>query len=387
MIKLIKSTFFNEKDTKEKLAQFILHSPILSMGEETKKFEQAFAKKQERKHAVFVNSGSSANLVLLQALLNIGTIKPGAYVGISALTWATNVMPIIQLGLVPVAIDVSLKTLNISPETLSPHIGKIDVLFLTNVLGFSDNIKAIKETCEKENIILLEDNCESLGSRAHGEMLGNFSLASTFSFFVAHHISTIEGGMVCTDDEDLYHMLVMVRAHGWDRNHPKEKQEHLRKKHDIDDFYSKYSFYELAYNVRPTDINGFLGNNQINYWDTIVEGRAQNFRKFNGAIRNNDELIPLDVDHMDTVSNFAMPLIARNKDLFEKYKKRFTDNDVEIRPIIAGDITKQPFYKKHVGDIKEAANAHFVHTNAFYFANNPELTPEEIDLLIKLLKK
>ncbi len=382
----MKAAFFNEAETRKKLADFILKSDILSMGKETKKFEEDFAKKQERKHAVFVNSGSSANLILLQALINIGKIKAGANVGISSLTWATNVMPIIQLGLNPVAIDVSLSTLNISPETLKPHLKNLDALFLTNVLGFSDDIEAIEKECKAKKIILLEDNCESLGSKVKGRLLGNFSLASTFSFFVAHHISTIEGGMVCTDDEDLYHAIVMARAHGWDRNLPPHKQAHFRNKHDIGDFHAKYSFYDLAYNVRPTDVNGFLGNLQLPHWDVLVNARENNFRKFAEAVAENKDFIPVDVNHMDIVSNFAMPIIVKDEELFHAYKKKFEDNLVEIRPIIAGDITKQPFYKKHVSSKnKENKNAHFIHSHGFYFANNPDLTKKEVEILIKLL--
>src|SRR3989338_10474023 len=216
MIKLVKSSFHNERETKKKLADFI------------------FAAKQRRKHAVYVNSGSSANLILIQSLLNLGRLKKGDRVGFSALTWATNIMTLIQLGLVPVAIDCEMKTLNVSPSKLKEKINDIDALFITNVLGFSDDIVSIARLCTKHGIPLYEDNCESLGSSVAGRLLGNFGEASTFSFYVGHHISTIEGGMVCTDDEDLYHMLVMVRAHGWDRNLPREAQDNLRKINGID---------------------------------------------------------------------------------------------------------------------------------------------------------
>lgn len=213
MIKLIKTTFHNETKTKSELNRFILKAKTLSMNSECKKYEKAFAKKQQRKYAVFVNSGSSANLALLQALLNLDLIRKNDRVGFSAVTWATNVMPIIQLGMEPVAIDCNLETLNIPPEKIEKNVGKIKALFLTNVLGLSDHIEKIKLICENNNIILIEDNCESLGSRTSKKLLGNFGLASTFSFFVGHHLSTIEGGMICTDSKRLYNMLVMIRAH------------------------------------------------------------------------------------------------------------------------------------------------------------------------------
>ncbi len=386
MIKLIKSSFYNEEKTKKELAKFIIQAEILSMSSECKKFEEKFAKKQERKFAVFVSSGSSANLALIQALLNLGKLKKGDKIGVSALTWPTNIMPIIQLGLTPVVIDCELTSLNISGNSFKKHLNELDGLFLTNVLGFSDKIEEIKTICIEKNIIFIEDNCESLGSKVNGKLLGNFGLASTFSFFVGHHLSTIEGGMICTDDEDLYDILVMVRAHGWDRNLFITKQQELRKKNNINKFFSKYTFYDLAYNVRPTEISGFLGNSQIKYWDEIVDKRAKNFNRFQKEIENNEDFISLNVSHMDLISNFAMPIICKNKEIFEKYKKRFEENDVEIRPIIAGDLTQQPFYKKYIKNNMNCENASFIYQNGFYFANNPELSDEEINFLCQLLK-
>jgi len=387
MIKLTKSSFYEETKTKKKLIDFIMNEEIFSMNKECIKFEKAFSKKQQRKYSVFVSSGSSANLVLIQALLNLNRIKKGDKIGVSALTWSTNIMPMIQLGLIPIMIDCALDTLNISVDTLQKRIDEIDGLFLTNVLGFSDNIEEIKKVCSEKDIVFIEDNCESLGSTAYGKLLGNFGLASTFSFFVGHHISTIEGGMVSTDDNELYDMLIMTRAHGWDRNLSEEKQQKLREANNLNSFFAKYAFYDLAFNARPTEINGFLGNTQITYLDEIVNKREQNFNQFNKEVVNNNDFLPLKINHMDKTSNFAMPLICKDKNIFEKYKKRFENAEVEIRPIIAGDMNQQPFYKKYVKDSEICNNADFIHKNGFYFGNNPELDIEEINLLCNLLKK
>jgi len=387
MIKLIKSSFYNEKDTKQKLADFIQKTEILSMNKECAKFEETFAKKQGRKYAVFVSSGSSANLVLIQALLNLGILNKADKVGFSSLTWSTNVMPIIQLGLSPIAFDCNLKTLNVSPKTLQDNVSQLKGFFLTNALGFADKIEIIKSICEKNNVIFIEDNCESLGSKSNGKLLGNFGLASTFSFFVGHHISTIEGGMICTDNENLYNMLLTTRIHGWDRNLSPQNQQNIRKANKINDFYSKYTFYDLAFNARPTEINGFIGNIQINYWDEIVSKREENFRLFQSVIEKNDDFIPLDLRHMDLISNFAMPVICKNEEAFKKYKTRFVKNNVEIRPIIAGNIEAQPFYKKYIKNKSICLNSSFVHKKGFYFGNNPELTHEELNLLCSLLNK
>ena len=292
MIKLIKSTFFNEEDTKNKLCNFIKNANTLSMSEQCALFEKRFAEKQGSQFAVFVNSGSSANLLLIQALLNTGLLKKGDIVAVSALTWATNIMPLIQLGLQPFLVDCELDTLNVSPNNFLEALEiqpNIKAFFITHTLGLSDDIVEISRICEKKNIILLEDTCEALGSVVKNKKLGSFGLGSTFSFFVGHHLSTIEGGMICTNNEPLYNALVISRSHGWDRNLNLDAQKKLREKHLVDDFFAKYTFYDLGYNVRPTEINGFLGNLQMEYWDKIVSLREKNFFFLNEYINKNPD--------------------------------------------------------------------------------------------------
>lgn len=386
MIKLVKSSFYHEVETKKALSDFIINQDVLSMNTECHKFEGAFATKQKRKYAVFVTSGSFANFLLIQSMLNIGRFKKGDKIGFSALTWPTTVMPLIQLGLKPIAIDCSIKTLNTSPKILEKHIAGLKGVFLTNVLGFSDDLTAIKELCEKHNVILIEDNCQALGSKHGSTLLGNFGLASTFSFFVGHHMSTIEGGMICTDDEELFNYLVIGRAHGWDRNLSTQTQQKLREKDRITDFYAKYTFYDLASNFRPTEINGFIGNIQIRYWDEIVARRVDNFKHFQKAMSQNDDFYQYDLSHMHTISNFAMPIVCISTDLAENYRSKFESAEVEIRPIIAGNIVKQPFYKKYVKESSTYPNSDIVHTNGFFFGNNPEMTDEEINSLCELLQ-
>jgi CDP-6-deoxy-D-xylo-4-hexulose-3-dehydrase len=387
MIKLIKSSFYHEAETKRALADFVLKTDIFSMGRYCRQFEELFAAKQGRKHAVYVANGSVANLLLIQAMLNTGRLKPGDRVGFSALTWPTNVMPLIQLGLVPVALDCRMETLNVSPEVLEREIGSLKALFLTNVLGFCDDIATISRLCTKHNVTLLEDNCESLGSKAGGWLLGNYGQAATFSFFIGHHLSTIEGGMVVTDDDELHEMLLIARAHGWDRNLAPERQKELRAQAGVDDFYARYTFYDLASNFRSTEINGFIGTLQMQYWDEIVERRVKNFHRFQEAVAANDDFYRLDVSHMETVSNFSMPVIARSPDLAAQYLAKFEAADVEVRPVIAGNMTRQPFYHKYVTETPDLPHSDTIHANGFYFGNNPEMTDEDINTLCGLLKK
>lgn len=388
MIKLQKSTFFNEKETKNKLCAFIINSDRLSMGQECAEFELSFSKKQNRKYSTFVNSGSSANLILIQALLNLGRVKKGDYVAVSALTWSTNIMPLIQLGLIPYLVDCELDTLNVSSELLEKALidePKIKLLFLTNVLGLSSDIHSIVKRLDERGIILIEDNCESLGSLTKGKLLGNFGLASTFSFFVGHHLSTIEGGICCTDDLELNEELIMCRSHGWDRSLPAISQEKIRKKHNVSEFYSSYTFYDLGYNVRPNEINGFVGNSQLPFWDSIVDKRYQNFKILNKALASNPDLIEIRHNHMDIVSSFATPVIVKN-DNVSKYLDKFKKFNVECRPMIAGNMMNQPFYKKYIKLHQNLPNAEFLQENSFYVANNPELTKDELNILLSSLE-
>lgn len=384
MIKLMKSTFYNEKETKKKLCDFIMKSSKLSMGEKCKEFEEKFAEYQGRKHAVFYNSGSSANLALIQSLLNVRLINKGDNVGFSDLTWATNVMPLVELGLSPIPIDISLETLNVTSKTLGDSTENLKALFLTNLLGFSGDIENVKGMCEEKNILLIEDNCESLGSEFNGIKLGNFGLASTFSFFVGHHLSTIEGGMVCTNDEKLYEMLIMVRSHGWNRNLSEETKDALRKKHKVDKFHDGYTFYAPAYNLRPTEIMGFIGCEQLKYIEEINNKRNQNFFCYQNAISQNPDFQKLDITDMTFVSNFAYPIICKDKETFNKYKEKFSD--VEIRPIVGGSMSKQPFYLDIFPQRYKCPNAEKIHEVGFYIPNNPELTGVEIEKICNLLK-
>lgn len=384
MIKLTKSTFYKEKLTKEKLCVFIGKSKQLSIGEQCSNFEKNFSIWQRRKYSVMFNSGSSANLALIQALLSLKRVKKGDMVGFSAVTWATNVMPLITMGLDPIPVDVELDTLNISPKKLAQAYNKykFKILFITNLLGYCDDIGEIRDYCQKNKIILLEDNCESLGSEYKKTKLGNFGHSSTFSFYVGHHLSTIEGGMVCTDDKEMDTMLRMVRAHGWDRNLSSIAQKKLRKKYEINNFYSKYTFYNIGYNLRPTEISGFLGVNQLKYLDEIIDRREKNYMQLK-KIYSNLDFMPITTKNLTKISNFAFPIICRTSKKRGEYIKLAKESGIEIRPVVAGNIIKQPFFLEHTKKRFLLPNAQKIHDAGFYFGNNPEMTKTEIELLIK----
>lgn len=390
MIKLVPGLFYNERQSKEELCRFILGTDRLSIGPECEKFERAFAHWQGRQSCVLFNSGSSANLALIQALINLELVKKNNRAGFSAMTWATNVMPLIQLGLTTVPIDVELDTLNISSQTFEKVLKKypdIKLLFITNLLGFCGDLDRIQQVCKQHRILLIEDNCESLGSVFKGQKLGNWGLASTFSFFVGHHMSTIEGGAVCTDDANLDRMLRLVRAHGWDRNLTDLQRQEIRTQHSVaDDFYANFTFYTLGYNLRPTEITGFLGNQQLRFIDVITHNRECNWRRFKVALSANPDFLTLNTTHMSTASAFATPVICRSPELADRYIRAFIAADVEVRPIVGGSIPDQPFYKNLVGETETTPNARTINRQGFYFGNNPELTETEIRTLEHLLR-
>lgn len=388
MIPLMKNAFLNEYETKKALAEFILQADRLSMGAECLKFEYKFADYQRRKEAILFNSGGSANLAMLQALKNLGRLKEGDRVGFSALTWSTNTMPIIQMGLIPVAIDCDVSTLNVMSHNLEGRLcqTKIQTLFLTNVFGFTGDIDRVKSICQERNIILLEDNCESLGTVLPCGRAGNFGLGASFSFFVAHHMSTIEGGMVCTDDQEFAEMLRIVRANGWDRNLSAQQQHKWRKKFGINsEFEAKYTFYDLGFNMRPTEITGFLGQYQMQFLDENIQCREKNYLRLEKLMIDNNDLMVLKHDHITTLSTFAFPVVCKTPKLREQYLARFAGAGIEIRPMIAGNMQRQPFYRKYVNENYALPGTDFLHDNGFYCGNYPELSETDMETISSCL--
>lgn len=388
MIPLMKKAFLHEFETKKALADFILRADKLSMGTKCAEFERKFAKWQGRKEAILFNSGGSANLAMLQSLKNLGRLQEGDNVGFSALTWSTNVMPILQMGLRPVAIDCDPTTLNVMSSNLLERIKdvKLKALFITNALGFTGDLDKIKEICGEHNIILLEDNCESLGTELFSGKAGNFGIGSTFSFFVAHHMSTIEGGMICTDDEELAEMVRITRANGWDRNLTASQQLKWRKKYNIDsEFEAKYTFYDFGFNFRPTEVTGFLGIYQMQFLDETVKTREKNYLLFETIMKRNPHFVPFNHEHIKVLSTFAFPVVCKTFELKEKYMSQFSGAGIEIRPMIAGNMQKQPFYSKYVKEKLNLPGADFLHDNGFYCGNYPELTETDIEIIVSCL--
>lgn len=378
MIPLMRSTFAHEDETLEALGNWLLSKPDkLSMGVLCAEFERRFAAYQGRKHAILFNSGGSANLALMQALRNMRfSFRMG--VGFSALTWSTNVVPILQMGYEAVPLDCDPCTLNTMAAQLEPQRKNLSALFITNALGYLPDLDRIRDICDSENILLFEDNCESLGSSLPAGLAGNFGLASTFSFFVAHHMSTIEGGMVCTDHDELAEMLVMTRANGWDRNLPDIQKAYMRHRYNVIPFRAAYTFYVRGFNMRPTEITGFLGVKQLEHLEESLLWRSEHFDRLDKKAALNPDFERLERGHMSRLAPFAFPIVCKTPQLAYQYMQKFQQAGVEIRPIIAGNIARQPFYRYEPYAKKELPGADRVEQCGFYHGIYPELSEADL---------
>jgi CDP-6-deoxy-D-xylo-4-hexulose-3-dehydrase len=254
-------------------------------------------------------------------------------------------------------------------------------IILVHVLGFPNHMDEIIDLCNENNILLIEDTCESIGSEYKNKKLGTFGDLSTFSFYYGHHISTIEGGMICTDDENLYHLLLSIRSHGWDRDLPKEKQNELRNKYNINEFNSLYTFYYPGFNIRSTDLQAFLGINQIDRLEEIITNRYKNYLIYQKNIKNTEwKINPIKDSY---ISNFCYPIINKN---VEKIAKELINNNIECRPLICGSINEHPFwYERYNKQILPIASN--VHKFGMYLPNNHEMTESEIYKIIDIINK
>lgn len=375
MISLVNDTI--DKNDINKLIEWLSTHPRLTKGPVTLEYEKKWSKWLGTKFSVFVNSGSSANLLMLYALIAAKKLKNNKIV-IPGLCWATDLSPVFQFNLSPILCDVNLDTLSVDLVELEEIFKeeKPSALMLVSILGFAPDTIKIKELCEKYDVILLEDNCESLGTEINNVKLGNFGLMASYSTYFGHHISTIEGGIITTNDEDMYNILLSLRSHGWDRDLTPEAQKKLREKYNISDFNSLYTFYHDGFNVRSTDLQAFIGLGQLDKLDDICKKRNENFQYLQANIKN-DYWKPNPMSNTFT-SNFCYPIIHPKK---YEIVNALKEKDVEVRPLVCGSMGNQPFYTKRFGK-KFLQNCNVVDEFGLYIPNNPSLTKEELDLMI-----
>ena len=275
-IDLIQDTI-NNQDI-DSLIEWLKDYPRLTKGPKTIEFENKWSQWLGSKYSVFVNSGSSANLLMLYALKVLNKMKNNK-VCVPSLCWATDLSPVLQFDMKPLLIDCNLDNLSVDLNHLE-EVFKSEqpsVLILVSVLGLSPDMDSIVELCKKYDVILLEDNCESQGTKFKGTKLGNFGLMSSFSTYFGHTMSTIEGGVISTNDEEIYNTLLQLRSHGWDRDLSPEKQQELRKEWEVSDFSALYTFYVPGFNLRSTDLQAQIGIKQLDKVDGMINNRYENF--------------------------------------------------------------------------------------------------------------
>jgi len=376
MITLVKDTIDN-KDI-DRLVDWLKTYPRLTKGTVTLEFEAKFSKWLGRKYSVFCNSGSSANLLMLSVLKEKYDSKK---VVVPSVAWSTDLAPVIQLGLQPILCDCNMKDLSVDLG----HLEKIfteespDALLLVSALGLVPDMDRIIKLCSDYDVILLEDTCESLGCEFVNKKLGTFGIMSSFSTFFGHHISTIEGGLISTDDKELYELLVSIRSHGWARDLSVETQLNLSEEWNVSEFDSLYTFYYPGFNMRSTDLQAYIGLAQVDKLDDWGRKRLTNFNLYQELIENDYWKPDIDLNHF--VSNFAYPIIHPNRNIIVENLRK---NDVEVRPLICGSMGTQPFYVKKYGRL-ELPNVSVVDKYGFYVPNHPTLTYDEIELICNIV--
>ena len=381
--KLASSTW----DEKELNAiQTVIDKDMFSMGESVKKFEENFAKYLDSKYCVMTSSGSTANLLATAALFFTKNpkLKRGDEVIVPAVSWSTTYFPLQQYGLKLKFVDIDLYTLNYDLNALEESISSsTKMIMIVNLLGNPNDFDKINDIIMGKDIFLIEDNCESMGATFNGKQAGTFGIMGTFSTFFSHHIATMEGGFVTTDDEELYHILLSIRAHGWTRNLPKKNK--VSNKSD-DWFKESFRFVLPGYNVRPLEMSGAIGIEQLKKLPKFLEIRRKNAEYFVKLFKNHtDFIIQRDIDKS---SWFGFSLIIKpESNLIRKdVIKKLDDNKIECRPIVTGDFTQNEVMRFFEYTIhKELTNAKYLHENGFFIGNQQIPIQKEINFLYNVL--
>jgi CDP-6-deoxy-D-xylo-4-hexulose-3-dehydrase len=360
--------------------------PILTHGTNVREFEAEWSKWLGVKYSVFVNSGASANL-LTMAILKIRHQKGGEVIT-PPLAWVSDVASVLQNGFTPIFADIDPSTLAMDPtEILNKITDKTRAVFLTHVQGFDGLTNELIEELERRNIPLIEDVCESHGATHNGMRLGSIGWISNFSYYYAHHMSTIEGGMICTNDPEVYQQARMLRSHGMVReaNDPTVKAAFQREYPELNpDFIFAYA----AYNTRNTEIGGIMGRSQLRRLDKIVKDRTNNLHRFLQKIDSSKYRTDF---KLKGSSNYAFNLILKeqDKDLVERLMKRLRESGVEFRRGSAGggNQIRQPYLRgfvpeRHHLEFPETEHIHFY---GFYIGNFPDLTFDEIDEICAII--
>ena len=378
MYRLATSTWDNEE---LKAIQKVIDADMYSMGKYVSEYECEFAGAFDSKYAVMVNSGSTANLLMIASLFfrKDNPLKRGDEIIVPAVSWSTTYAPLQQYGLRVKFVDIDRETLNLDLDKLENAITEdTKAVLAVNLLGNPLDFDRLKKIVG--NRILLEDNCESMGATYRGKQAGSFGLMGSFSSFFSHHISTMEGGCIVTDDEELYHILLCMRSHGWTRNLPKEN--HISNKSD-DKFEESFRFLLPGYNVRPLEMSGAIGLEQLKKLPVFITKRRKNAVLFQQLF---SQLPDVEIQKETGLSSwFGFSLLVKSR---EKVVKLLEDNGVECRPIVSGNFLKNKELLTHFdyevsGDV---SNAEYIERHGLFVGNSHEDLTDEITNLFNLLQ-
>lgn len=387
----LNSPSYSWQETTEAVESLL--STYVTMGEKVFRFEKLFADYLGVKHAIMVNSGSSANLVALSILNNPvvkNRIKPADEVIVPAVTWSTTIFPIINIGAIPVLVDVNLENFTINLKAIERAITrKTKAIMPVHLLGNPVDMTAIKRIARKYNLFIIEDSCEAHGAEHRRKKVGSFGDMGTFSFFFSHHISTMEGGMVVTNNDKYAELAKTLRAHGWIRE--LKNREKIAKEHPKID--KRFLFANIGYNLRPTAIQGAFGIHQIGRLEKFIKIRRINADYWTRALSKYLNLLMLPLKEEKRGERrvwFGYPVIIKSGAGFSR--KELTDflenKGIETRPIMAGNLVEQPamrlFNYKVSGKLD---NSKIIMDRAFFFGNHQDVGRKEREYLVKCFDK
>ena len=368
-----------------KMALFILKSSRLTNGPKVREFEKVWSEWLGVKHSLYVSSGSTANTLLVSSVKELYGLNDGDKVLVPACTWMTNIAPVIQAGLQPIFCDINLKNFSFDVDEMkyvAEQHPDIKAVFITHLIGLSSNVEAVREIFP--NALILEDICESHGVRGpDGKKRGVDSVGSTFSFYFGHHMTTIEGGVVCTNNTKLYEIMRMKRSHGMAREaSPKVFQQYVKENPDID---PTFLFVTEGYNLRNHEVCAVLGLSQIKRLDKNIEIRKNNYKHWLNKVSQKEDTYYLP-EYQEGNSSFCFPIISKDPNRNQIIKDECRVNGIEYRPIISGNILMHPAFKKYqLCTAKEHSNASILHKNGMYVGNSQFVNNKKIDRLLSIM--
>ena len=364
----------------EDLIQWLRTSPRLTQNTLVFEFERQWARWLGTKYATLVNSGSSANLLMYYSLRVSGKLK-NLKVVVPAVSWATTVAPAIQLGFEPVMCEADEDNFGLDMDYLESLLKEHDPasVVIVPVLGVPNDMGPLMELKDRYGFVLMEDACAATGSRYDGQLLGTFGEISTFALYFGHHISTIEGGLVCTSDEELHDVLLHIRSHGWAKDLEPVKETQAACRYDVIEFNRPFTFYYPGFNVRSTDLNARIGLSQMEKIDHVVTRRIENDKIYRSRFMDAAGFHCQQNDR-GTICSISFAALASSVEHRERIAQVLRENNVETRPLGGGNMSRQPFWSERYGTTVFPV-ADRIHETSFQLPNHPGLDAEDINYI------